>query len=134
MALKQALAAEQAVVYGYGVAGAHLSDTDRRLAASRLVAHEQRRDQLSTLITALGAVAPAALPAYRLPFAVDDAAAARRLAGYLETSVTGAAWDLVTATASRSAGRELAVGWLSETAVAAARWGAPVAALPGRPS
>ncbi|HVV76155.1 MAG TPA: ferritin-like domain-containing protein [Mycobacteriales bacterium] len=131
VALKQALATEQAVVYGYGVAGAHLRGADRKLAASRLVTHQNLRDQLAAQITALGAVAPAALPAYQLPFPVTDAATARQLAAHLEDGAAGAAWDLAAATAARSTSRDIAVGWLSDAAVAASRWGAALPALPG---
>lgn len=131
-ALKLALAAEQAVVYGYGVAGAHLSGKDEKLAAAQLVVHENLRDQIAAQINALGAVPPAALPAYRLPFAVDSLDAALRLAAYLEASAAGAAWDLAASTASRSSARELAVGWLTDAAVAAAHWGATASALPGK--
>jgi hypothetical protein len=132
VALKQALAAAQAVVYGYGVAGAHLSGKDRKLAAARLVGYEQLRDQISALISGSGAVAAPAQPAYRLPFPVADAAAARRLAAQLESAACGVAWDLCAAAGSRSSARALAVGWLSDASVTAARWGSPVPALPGR--
>ena len=134
VALKQALAAEQAVVYGYGGVGAHLSGKDRMLAAARRVTHQNLRDQISALITSVGAVAPAALPAYRLPFPVTDAASARRLAASLETGGSGAAWDLAAASTSRSPARGLAVGWLTDATVAAVQWGSPPAALPGKPA
>jgi hypothetical protein len=133
-ALREALAAEQAVVWGYGVVGAHLRGKDRRLAAARLVSHENLRDRIAGLITTSGAVPPPPQPAYRLPFAVTDAATARRLAGHLEAGAAGAAWDLTAASASRSAARELAVGWLTDAALAAALWGSGLPALPGRVS
>jgi hypothetical protein len=132
-ALKSALAAEQAVVYGYGAVGAHLSGAPRRYAMARLTMHQARRDEISALITASGAVPPGGLPAYRLPFPVEDPASARRLAGSLEDGAAGAAWDLAAATGSRSSARRLAVGWLADAAVAASRWGASTAPLPGRP-
>jgi hypothetical protein len=130
--LREALAAEQAVVFGYGVVGAHLHGRDERLAAARLTAHEVLRDRIASLITALGAVPAPPRPAYELPYDVTDPTSARRLAADLETAAAGAAWDLTAATAARSAGRELAVRWLSDAAAAAARWGA-TPALPGRP-
>jgi hypothetical protein len=132
-ALREALAAEQAVVYGYGVVGAHLSGKTEQFAATRLTAHQNLRDQLSALIQAVGVVPGAALPAYQLPFPVADAADARRLAGALENSSAGAAWDLTAATDAGSPGRELAVGWLVDVAAAAALWGAPTP-LPGSPN
>jgi hypothetical protein len=131
-ALREALAAEQAVVYGYGVVGAHLSGKAEKYAAARLTAHQNLRDELAALIQQVGAVPGAALPAYRLPFAVTDSAAARRLGGALENGSAGAAWDLTAETSAASAGRELAVGWLTDAAEAAALWGAPTP-LPGSP-
>ncbi len=132
-ALKAALAAEQAIVYGYGVVGAHLSGKEEKLASVLLTAHQERRDRLSALITSLGALPPPALPAYRLPFGVTDATTARQLAVVLEEGASGAAWDLVAASAPRSTARELAVAWLSNTAVATSEWGHMPAALPGAP-
>lgn len=133
IALRQALAAEQAIVYGYGVVGAHLSGKAERYAADRLTSHAELRDDLAALIQQKGATPGAALPAYGLPFAVTDAASARRLAGTLENGAAGAAWDLVAATTATSPSRELAVGWLIDVAGAAALWGAPTP-LPGRPA
>ncbi|HVT65358.1 MAG TPA: ferritin-like domain-containing protein [Mycobacteriales bacterium] len=132
VALKQALAAEQAVVYGYGVVGAHLSGKDRKYAFSQLVAHENLRDRISALITTAGAVAPPSQAAYRLPMPVTGAKSARLLAAQLESGAAGAAWDLCASTAAQSPAREVAVGWLTNAAVAAARWGAPAASIPGR--
>jgi hypothetical protein len=132
-ALQAALAAEQAVVYGYGVVGAHLSAAAEQYAAARLVAHQTLRDRISALITQLRATPLASLPAYQLPFAVDDAASAKQLAAHLENGSAGALWDLAAATASQSAARSLAVIALTDAALAAARWGS-VTALPGQPA
>jgi hypothetical protein len=133
-ALREALAAEQAVVYGYGVVGSHLHGKAEKLAASRLTAHQELRDRLAALVTALGAVPPPAQPAYQLPFPVTDAATARQLAVHLESGAAGAAWDLAASTARRSSARQLAVEWLADVAVAERKWGATLPALPGRAS
>jgi hypothetical protein len=132
-ALREALAAEQSVVYGYGVVGAHLSGKAEKYAAARLTAHQVLRDQLAALIQQIGAVPGAARAAYQLPFPVSDPAGARRLGGTLENGSAGAAWDLAAATTSASPGRALAVDWLIDAAAAAALWGAP-SALPGQPT
>jgi hypothetical protein len=133
MALREALAAEQAVVYGYGVVGAHLAGKAEKYAAARLTSHQELRDKIASLIQQIGAVPGAALPAYQLPFTVTDAADARRLAGTLENGSAGAAWDLTAATATASPGRQLAVSWIVDVAQSAALWGAP-AVLPGQPA
>ena len=79
-ALQAALAAEDAAIFGYGVAGAHLSGNRKSAAEQDWTGHNEARDTLTAMVSALGA-APAAGPAfYRLPFQVNDAAGAARLA------------------------------------------------------
>lgn len=133
VALQAALAAEQATVYGYGVAGSLLRGADRAYATAALEAHMVVRDQLTTMISALGATPVAALPAYRLPLTVTDRPTARQLAAQLEAGGAGALWDLIAASAPKSRPRALAIGWLATAARGAARWGAPQA-LPGQPA
>ncbi len=76
-ALQAALAAEHAAVYGYGVAGAHLSGARQKAAAQDWQIHEASRDALAAMITARGAQPVAAAAAYRLPFRVNSARAGR---------------------------------------------------------
>jgi hypothetical protein len=132
-ALQAALAAEQTTIYGYGVSGAILTGSDRDDAMSALDAHQVVRDRLGALITAMGATPVAARPAYQLPFPVATQTAARELAGQLEQGCAGALWDLIAASPSQSPTRALAIGWLSDSAVRAAHWGAQQA-LPGQPA
>lgn len=133
IALQSALAAEQAVVYGYGVLGAHLSGRARTYAAGRLTAHENLRDRIAALVAGQGATPVTAQPAYRLPFPVTDQTSAKALAAHLENGAAGAAWDLTAAAPPGSAGRSFAVDWIADVAVAAARWGS-VPPLPGQPA
>lgn len=94
-ALQAALAAENAAVFGYGVAGAHLTGNSQATAQQDWTEHRQARDALAALITRRGA-APAAAPAwYQLPFQVHDRATAMALAAYLEDGVTRAYLGLV---------------------------------------
>jgi len=48
-ALQAALGAEQAVVYGYGVVGAHLANAAEAYASARLTEHMLRRDKLTDI-------------------------------------------------------------------------------------
>jgi hypothetical protein len=128
-----ALAAEQAIVYGYGVVGAHLSGAPQVAAAAALRVHQQRRDDLAALITASRVVPVAAQPAYQVPFAVTTPAAARRLATTLESGGAGAAWDLVAAAPASSRWRSLAIAWLSDAAIRIGEWGGAIPPLPGQP-
>jgi hypothetical protein len=89
-ALQAALAAEDAAIFGYGVAGAHLSGSSQAAAEQDWTRHNKTRDTLAAMISALGATPVAALPYYRLPFAVHDTASATALAAYLEDGLTRA--------------------------------------------
>src|SRR2546430_2095621 len=82
-ALQAALAAENAAIFGYGVAGAHLTGSSQATAEQDWTGHNQARDTLAAMISARGAVPAAAQAYYRLPFWVHDAASAIRLAGLL---------------------------------------------------
>ena len=134
-ALAAALAMEHQVIYGYGVAGAHLSAAARLGALRELDAHRLRRDQIAGLLAGERAAVPVAAPAYALPFPVHDDPSARALCSRLETGCTGAAWDVAASTPPGSVARELGVTWLTQAAVAAARWTgvSPGPSLPGQP-
>ena len=82
-ALQAALAAENAAIFGYGVAGAHLTGSSQAAAEQDWTAHNQARDALAAMISARGAVPAAAQAYYQLPFRVHDAPSAIRLAAYL---------------------------------------------------
>ena len=94
-ALQAALAAEDAAIFGYGVAGAHLSGSRKAAAEQDWTEHNEARDTLAAMISALGATPTAAQPFYQLPFEVNDAASATKLAAYLEEGVTRAYLGLV---------------------------------------
>ncbi|MBZ4015611.1 ferritin-like domain-containing protein [Streptomyces purpurogeneiscleroticus] len=128
-ALQNALAAEHAALYGYGVVGARVDDGRRKEAQDGYDAHRARRDELSRRVRALGGRPKAAAAAYALPFPVPDAAAAVRLAAELEDRVAGAYADLVRA--STGARRRTAAGSLREAAVRAVRWRGSGVAFPG---
>jgi len=94
-ALQAALAAEDAAVFGYGVAGAHLTGTRQQAADQDWTGHSEARDALAAMIIKLGATPVAAQPYYELPFAVRDAATATELAAYLEDGVARAYLGIV---------------------------------------
>jgi hypothetical protein len=77
----------------------------------------------------LGGEPVAAAPAYALPFAVPDAAAAVRLAAMLEDRVAAVYADLVSAATADL--RRDAAGALREAAVRAVRWSGGSVAFPG---
>jgi hypothetical protein len=131
-ALQAALAAEHAAVYGYGVVGALMQGNDQDIAMSYWTLHQNARDTLTEMIIRLGATPVAASAAYALPFAVDDAASARRLAAYLEDGVTRAYLGIVAV--SDTGLRAFGALAMQEPASRATAWSGQTTAFPGMPS
>jgi hypothetical protein len=120
-ALSDALAAEHAAVWGYGVVGAALADNARPHAADAESAHRAVRDQVSALLAGRKADVVDAQGAYALPFPVLSAVDAAALGVALEEGVAKA-WARVLDQAAERSTRELAVGVLSATEVRAVGW------------
>ena len=130
-ALQNALAAEHAAVYGYGVTGALLGGADLVNAKTDWNAHRLARDNLTAMLTRLGAAPVASSPAYDLPFAVSTPAAARRLAAELENGVTRAYLAMVAV--SNLDLRFFAAKAMQAAANRAAAWRGSTVAFPGMP-
>ncbi len=128
-ALQAALAAEHTAVYGYGIAGALLTGGDQAAALADWRTHEQARDTLEAMIVKLGATPVAASPAYALPFTVNDARSARRLAAALEDGVTRAYLGLVAV--SNTTLRTFGALAMQPPANRAAEWRGSTVAFPG---
>ena len=128
-ALQAALAAENAAIFGYGVAGAHLSGARKSAAEQDWTGHNKARDTLTAMISALGATPVAAQAYYRLPFAVHNAASAARLAAYLEDGVTRAYLGLVAVSGAKW--RTFGALAMRASAQRAASWRGTTQAFPG---
>jgi hypothetical protein len=130
--LQGALAAEYAAIYGYGVVGAYLGGHEQGAAMSDWRLHQDARDTLTGMISRLGATPVAASAAYDLPFTVDSAVSARRLAALIEEGVTRAYLGVVAvANAKVRTFGALAMQGPANRAIA---WGASPAAFPGMTS
>ncbi|MCW2741549.1 MAG: uncharacterized protein JWR45_1971 [Blastococcus sp.] len=138
-ALTEALAAEHAAVWGYGVVGAALGVAAQASAATSEAAHRDVRDQVVALLAGRKADVVDAKGAYALPFPVLSEVDGAALAAVLEDGVA-AVWVRVLDQAAERSTRELAVGVLSAAEVRAVSWRiaagqTPVTrALPGLPS
>lgn len=128
-ALQAALAAEDAAIFGYGVAGAHLSGSRKSAAEQDWTGHNKARDSLTAMIAALGATPVAAQAFYRLPFAVHDASTATALAAYLEDGVTRAYLGLVAVSGRKW--RTFGALAMQDSARRAAFWRGATQAFPG---
>ncbi len=128
-ALQAALAAEDAAIFGYGVAGAHLAGSRKSAAEQDWTGHNKARDSLTAMISALGTTPVAAQAFYRLPFAVHDASTATALAAYLEDGVTRAYLGLVAVSGQRW--RTFGALAMQDSARRAAFWRGATQAFPG---
>ncbi|HEY0506694.1 MAG TPA: ferritin-like domain-containing protein [Blastococcus sp.] len=120
-ALRTALAAEHAAVWGYGVVGAALGVAGQGAAAASETAHRDVRDQVTALLTDRRADIVGAQGGYALPFPVLSEIDAATLAATLEEGVADA-WVRVLDQAAERSTRELAVEVLSAAEVRAVRW------------
>ncbi len=138
-ALREALAAEHAAVWGYGVVGAALPPEVRTPAGAGEQAHRAARDRLAALLDERDADPVPAEAGYELPFPVLSAADGAALAVALEEGVS-AHWVALLAAAEQSTVRQLAVDALSAAEVRAVAWRAAAgrspltAATPGLPA
>ena len=120
-ALREALAAEHAAVWGYGVVGAALDAESQGLAQATETAHRDVRDRIVALLTERDADPVRAEGAYGLPFPVLSPADASALAVVLEDGVSSA-WVRVLDQAVERTTRELAMTALTATEVRAVAW------------
>jgi hypothetical protein len=128
-ALRAALAAEDAAIYGYGVAGAHLSGSRQAAAQQDWEGHNKARDTLTTMIYALGAQPVTAQAFYSFPFPVHNGTSAMALAAYLEDGVTRAYLGIVAVSDQRL--RDFGALAMQSSAERAAYWRGSTQAFPG---
>jgi hypothetical protein len=128
-ALRTALAAEHAAVWGYGVVGAALDPSAQGLAAVSETAHRDVRDRVVELLAQRGAEPVGAEGGYALPFPVLSGTDASALAVVLEDGVA-AAWVRVLDQAVERSTRELAMGALTAAEVRAVGWRAAAGQTP----
>ena len=128
-ALQAALAAENAAIFGYGAAGAHLTGSSLAAAEQDWTGHHEARDALAAMISRRGATPAAAQAFYQLPFRVHDAASAKALAAHLEDGVTSAYLGLVAV--SDQGLRRFGALAMQAAARRAASWRGSTQAFPG---
>jgi hypothetical protein len=131
-ALQALLAAENAAVYGYGLAGAQLSGSQLTTAQQDWNLHRAARATVSAMITERGGTPAPAAAAYRPPFAVTSAGAAHSLAALLEDGLVRAYLGLVAV--DDQGLRTFGAGEMQAAAIRAASWRGGTTAFPGLPS
>ncbi|MFG2054954.1 ferritin-like domain-containing protein [Micromonospora sp. NPDC048930] len=119
-ALADALTAEYAAIWAYGVIGVHLADSARQAARNAEAAHRARRDALILQLSANGGQVPPDQAGYALPYPVTDRASALRLAVEVEERTAGHWRAALPHTTGADRNRALAA--LTDCALRATRW------------
>ncbi|MCH9701069.1 MAG: ferritin-like domain-containing protein [Actinomycetia bacterium] len=120
-ALFDAIAAEHATIYGYGIVSAHSIPEVNYLVAEAMAEHRARREAAIAMLVEGGVNAPLPAAGYSLPMEVDGPADAANLAVTMEQD-SATAWRAVVEQATDQNVRAFAVTALTDSAVTAARW------------
>ena len=128
-ALQEALAAAHTAVWGYGVVGAAVPVEAREPVVAAEQAHQDLREQLTTLLASRRVEPVADEGGYALPFPVLSPVDAAALAVTLEEGAA-TAWTWVLDQAVERSTRELAVGALTGAELRAVGWRAQAGVTP----
>jgi len=128
-ALYDAIVAEHAAIYGYGVVSAHSLPTRNYLVSAALAEHRERREQAVSLLTERSVTVPLPAIGYQLPMVVDSPTAAARLAVRMENDCA-VAWRAVLEQTDSGQDREFAGTALTQCAVMASLWREVLGAWP----
>ena len=124
-ALYDAVAAEHAAIYGYGMVSAHSLPTRNELVSEALAQHRDRREAALALLGERKVQVPLPAGGYQLPMVVDSPTDAAKLAVQMEMDCA-VAWRAVLEQAREGTDgekdRSLGLTALTECAVMAARW------------
>ena len=124
-----AVAAEHAAIYGYGLVSAHSLPIRNELVSAALAEHRDRRERAVALMTEQSITVPLPAVGYRLPMVVDSPTSAAKLAARMENDCA-VAWRAVLEQTGSEQDREFAATALTQCAVLAARWRQVLGAWP----
>lgn len=128
-ALFDAVAAEHAAIYGYGLVSAHVMPDDNDLVSESLAQHRDRREAAIALLNERSIKVPLPAAGYRLPMVVNNATNAAKLAVRMESDCA-VAWRAVLEQTDSDQDREFGAKALTQCAVLAARWRKVLGAWP----
>lgn len=131
-ALQDALAAEHAALWCYGLVVAFLAAPQAAQARADAAAHLDLRGAIGTTLDEVGVRPVSAQPAYATPQPVADAASAAALAVVAETDALGA-WRSVLERTDVRGLRRAALGALTDGTLRCARWRVVVGSPPAIP-
>lgn len=130
-ALYDAVAAEHAAIYGYGLVSAHVMPDDNDLVSKALAEHRDRREAAIGMLNDRSVKLPLPAVGYQLPLVVNTPNSAAKLAIRMESDCA-VAWRAVLEQADDTAeqDRTFGVTALTQCAVMAARWRVVLGAWP----
>lgn len=120
-ALFDAIATENATLYGYGLVSARTTPDLNDLVAGAMAEHRDRREAAIALLAKSSVESPSPAPGYQVPGQVENPTDAAKLAVSMEKDAA-TAWRAVLEKATSEEVRTLAVKALTQSAVATARW------------
>jgi hypothetical protein len=120
-ALFDAVAAEHATIYGYGLVSAHSTPDVNDLVSAAMAEHRDRREAAIATLAARSVDPPLPAAGYQMPIEVNNPTDAANLAVRMEQD-TAVAWRAVLEQETDAQGRAFAVTALTQCAVTAARW------------
>lgn len=120
-ALFDALAAEHAAIYGYGMVSAHSLPTRNELVSQALDEHRDRREAAVALLEERSVKVPLPAAGYQLPMTVQTPTDAAKLAVRMEEDCA-VAWRAVMEQSDSEQDRAFALTGVTQCAVMAARW------------
>jgi type II secretory pathway pseudopilin PulG len=132
-ALQQALAAEHAAIWAYGLAGAFLPPAADPALAKGSAAHTARRDATVELVKKAGATPKSAEPGYTTPQPLTNQSSAFVLLVAAETDVASA-WRSVLEHTTDTTIRKTALDALTDGAVRAMSWRQSAGQTPSTPA
>ena len=126
------IAAEDAAIYAYSIAGARVASADRRRARAGLDAHRSRRARALVHLSALGGTPPGGAGAYTLPDNIRRPRIAAGLLADVDLGLVAVYADAAAATEGED--RRWAARAAADCAVSSVSWGAESQAFPTVPA
>ena len=124
-----AVAAEHAAIYGYGVVSARVMPDQNDLVSEAVAQHRNRREAALSLLKVRSVTAPLPAAGYQLPFPVTGPIGAGKLAVQMESDCA-VAWRAVMEQSDSEQDRSFALTALTQCAIMAAKWRQVLGAWP----
>lgn len=128
-ALYDAVAAEHAAIYGYGMVSAHSLPSRNGLVSDAMAQHRELRETALAMLAERNVEGPLPAAGYQLPMPVGSPPEAARLAVRIEDDCA-VAWRAVIEQSESEDDRRFALTALTGCAVRAAQWRRVVGAWP----